>query len=391
MPTVTMTAMFTRVLHRNLGESDVAHLYRTLLGREPGRSETAAQLATARDWRTLLSAIVGSDEFRNGRPTPAVPSTDVRVNTWHRDLAEWGHPSGTWSGDREAVMGAQGFTFLVRGTNSVVDQYQDSYRLPGDWADRWDEVVQARRSGAAALGATFCALVVPDKLSVLREHLPPEIVLQTEPPALRLTASYAVDYPIAELTAVPGGAYLRTDTHLSFEGNAILGRWVLQRLAVGEDAALAATSHGGAVHSYLSSGDLGSRFEPPIVEVMRTVNSWGSAAVVEDNREAVEAVGKHVGTRRVLRNVNAADPRTVVMFGDSYGFPQKHYHGIAWYLAQHFREVHFVWVPFGWDGDYVAQVGATVVVCETAERFVPRPPATRIEVPALMAAAVVED
>ena len=52
-------------------------------------------------------------------------------------------------------------------------------------------------------------------------------------------------------------------------------------------------------------------------------------------------------------------------------------------MAQIFREVHFVWVPFGWDPDYVREVGAEVVLVQGAERFVARVPHPRSEVAAL--------
>lgn len=379
-----MTAMLARRLARGaMGAADVQLLYRSLLGREPEPAEVSAQLAATRDWWVLLSTITASDEFRNGRPTAAVPRKDVPVNVWHPDLARWGHPPGTWSADREAVMGQDGVVFLARGTNSIASQYSSSHELPEGWAATWAQVVAARRDGAAELGAVLSAVIVPDKISVLRSALPEEIVLEREPPARTLADVHGIGYPVADLAAAPGGGYLRGDTHLSFDGNAALGAWVLRDLGVDAETAWASTRLDTELHEYLSSGDLGSRFEPPIVEVIRTYNSWGRAEVVEDNRDVVAAAGRHVGTRRVLRNGGAADDRVVVLFGDSYAFPQIHYHGLGWQLAQHFREVHFVWVPFGWDPDYVAEVRAEVVVCESAERFVPRPPEVRIRVPEL--------
>lgn len=381
--------MFARRLARGaIGSADVQLIYRSLLGRDAEPAEVAAQLAATRDWWVLLSAVAASDEFRNGRPTAAVPRKDVPVNVWHPDLARWGTAPGTWSDDHEAIMGEDGYVFLVKGTNSVASQYSAARRLPDDWSARWAEVVATRRDEAAALGAVLSSLVVPDKFSVLRSALPDEVAPEVEPPARLLVDEHGIGYPVDVLAAVPEGAYLRTDTHLSFEGNAALGRWVLQDLGVGGAAADAALRLNGEVHEYLSSGDLGSRFQPPIVEVMRTYRSWGRAEVVEDNREVVAGAGRHVGTRRVLRNEGAPDERCVVVFGDSYAFPQAHYHGIVWYLAQHFREAHFVWVPFGWDADYVRTVGATAVVCETAERFVPRPPEVRVVTAALEAEAL---
>lgn len=371
-----------------MGAADVQLLYRSLLGREAASAEVASQLAATRDWWRLLSTITASDEFRDGRPTAAMPRKDVPVNVWHPDLARWGHPPGTWSDDHEAVMGRDGIVFLAGGTNSIASQYQTAYTLPEGWAQSWAAVVAARRDGAAELGAALSTVIVPDKISVLRAALPEEIVLEAAPPARTLADEYGIGYPVAELAAAPGGGYLLADTHLSFDGNAALGAWVLRDLGVDADTSWAATRLDAEVQEYLSSGDLGSRFVPPIVEVMRTYRAWGRAEVVEDNREVVAGAGRHVGTRRVLRNAGAADDRVVVLFGDSYAFPQVHYHGLGWHLAQHFREVHFVWVPFGWDPDYVADVGAGVVVCESAERFVTRAPDIRVDVAALEAEAL---
>jgi alginate O-acetyltransferase complex protein AlgJ len=91
-------------------------------------------------------------------------------------------------------------------------------------------------------------------------------------------------------------------------------------------------------------------------------------------------VGGHIGTRRVFRNESAADRRTAVLFGDSFGFSAAYYQGVSWFMAQVFREVHFVWIPFGWDPDYVRRVGAEAVLVQGAERFAARVPHPRSEV-----------
>ena len=188
-------------------------------------------------------------------------------------------------------------------------------------------------------------------------------------------------YPMAELAAVPGGAYLRTDTHLTYAGNAALARAVGAALGVTIEHELPP----GRVNRYVTSGDLGSRYSPPIVEVVAAPNGYGNAEIVVSDRDAIAGVGGHVGTRQVLRNDQAADHRTAVIFGDSYALAAPHYQGLTWFLAQAFREVHFVWVSFGWDPDYAAAVGAEVVVCQIAERFVVRPPEPQVDVQALAA------
>jgi len=134
---------------------------------------------------------------------------------------------------------------------------------------------------------------------------------------------------------------------------------------------------------YLAAGDLGSHFDPPILEVMRPMVAASRASIVFDNWREISAVGGHIGTIRVFRRDDAPDKRTVVIFGDSYGFGDDAYQGLSWFLAQVFREVHFIWAPFGWDPDYLDSVGAELVVCQTAERFVGRVPRLRVDVRSL--------
>jgi hypothetical protein len=85
----------------------------------------------------------------------------------------------------------------------------------------------------------------------------------------------------------------------------------------------------------------------------------------------------------VFRNEAAPDSRVAVVFGDSFGFSAPNYQGVSWFMAQVFREVHFVWVPFGWDPDYVRKVGAEAVLIQGAERFVSRVPQRRCVVAGL--------
>jgi hypothetical protein len=273
--------------------------------------------------------------------------------------------------------------FLGSGTNTILDQYRGTFALPEDFDTRWTQVLEARRRGAEALGATFAALIVPDKLGVLAAEFPEVLPHMAEAPGVVLAARPELKllYPVTELAAVPGGAYLRTDTHLTYAGNAALARAVGAALGVTIEHELTPER----INRYVTSGDLGSRYSPPIVEVVAAPNDYGDAKVVVSDRDAVAGVGGHVGTRQVLRNEQAADHRTAVLFGDSYALAAPHYQGLAWFLAQAFREVHFVWVSFGWDPDYAAAVGAQVVVCQIAERFVVRPPELQVDVQALAA------
>ena len=358
-----------------LTHAGVVHLYESLLGRTPSQAEVEGQLAATTDWQVLLSAIASSDEFaaqKRAEPS-AIVST---VNIWHPALAAHSHPAGALSEDMSTLMGFDGWLFLIQGSNSVLEQYQRSFDPGKAWEDSWSELVKFRTTEAKRLGIEIGLLIVPDKLSVLHQHLPQSYSLDALPPAATLASKLGITYPLAELQAVEEGAYLRTDTHLSLIGNHVLASSALSALGISMSTTL---TDGMPVANYASSGDLGQSMIPPVIEIMSTYNSLGSARIVEDNHSSMRAAGKHVGIRRVYQNVRAVDRRTALIFGDSYSFGEPGYQGVAWFFAQHFREVHFIWSPFGWDSDYVAASGASVVLCEMAERFVPRPPMVAID------------
>jgi alginate O-acetyltransferase complex protein AlgJ len=189
-------------------------------------------------------------------------------------------------------------------------------------------------------------------------------------------------YPIEALRDARNGGdtYLLVNSHLTPRGNRILAEATVSELGV-SPALLPDAKDTAAPH--LGTGDLGQHFDPPLLEVVRPMAGASRATVVSDNRAEVARVGGHIGTMSVFRREDAPDERTVVVFGDSYGFGDSGYQGLSWWLAQIFREVHFVWVPFGWDPEYLDSVNAGVVVCETAERFLGRVPRLGVDVRSL--------
>jgi alginate O-acetyltransferase complex protein AlgJ len=376
-------------------DQDVVLVYEAALGRHPAPEEIAHQQANAASLRDLLIAVTQSDERHakaaDGAEHEANAETQTPkpanvVNVYTEELEPFGTAPGTWSADGVAVTGRRGWVFLGGGTNAILDQYSGTFALPEDFDARWAQALEVRRRGAEDLGAAFAAVIVPDKLGVVGAHFPDDLPGVAQAPAAVLAArpELGLLYPVAELAAVPGGAYLRTDTHLTYAGNAALAQ------AVGMALGVTIEHQPGPerINRYVTSGDLGSRYSPPIVEVVSVPHDFGNADMIASNRDEIAAVGAHVGSRQVLRNEQAEDHRTAVIFGDSYAFAAPHYHGLAWFMAQAFREVHFLWVPFGWDPAYAAAVGAEVVVCQGAERFAIRPPELQVDVYALEAQAL---
>jgi alginate O-acetyltransferase complex protein AlgJ len=354
----------------------VVTIYRRVLGRDPRPDEVEAQLATVPDLDSMLRLALESEEYavrlRDARSTAA--RTAGVVNIHHSDLAAFGQQPGTSSEDGSAIVGNDGTLFLWGGTNANLDQYIGAVEMASDWLEKWREVVSRRRSEMEAMSLAHALLVAPDKLAVYEERYPEALEKAGPRPIERLVELPELEliYPLAELRAAADveDMYPPTDTHLTFRGNELLFRTLIEPLEIEEAPDFGALP----MRSYPIAGDLGVKFNPEILSIISEPGTLGAASIAEDNRSEMEAAGRHVGTRRVFHNDAAPDPRVAVLFGDSFGFAGPSYQGISWFMAQVFREVHFIWEPFGWDPDYVREVGAQAVLVQGAERFVSRVP-----------------
>jgi alginate O-acetyltransferase complex protein AlgJ len=358
---------------------EVLAVYRQLLGRDPTEEEVAHQVGTMGTLEEMLRVVLDSEEYETRTRQRIAAQTGAVVNVYHPDLAAWGPPPGTRSDDGIAIVGHQGWLFLCGGTNANLGQYVGAVKMEPTWLEDWQQVARRREELARELGVALALLVVPDKLAAYEEHYPEPLQKVGPRPVERLLSEtdLPLNYPLAELRGAAARGeevYLRTDTHLTYRGNELLAQAAFGALGVENPPDLG----GVELRSYPIAGDLGGKFVPQIVSVIDEAGSLGRAKIKEDNHAEIAAVNGHIGTRRVFRNRRAPDKRTAVIFGDSYGFGAGHYQGVSWFLAQAFREVHFVWIPFGWDSEYVRRVGAEAVLVQGAERFVARVP--RLEV-----------
>lgn len=365
-----------------LTRDQVISVYRQVLDREPSEPEIDAQMTAVGNLEELLRIALESEEYavrlrERGAGTGRQPAS---VNVYHPDLAAWGLPPGTRSGDEIAVVGDDGWLFLRGGTNANLGQYTGRVEMAPGWLGEWRETIRRREEEIRALGVATALLVVPDKLAVYEEKYPEPLERVGPRPVERLLAEgdLPITYPLEELrsAAATTEVYLRTDTHLTFRGNQLLFTSVQDALGLSRPLELGDLPF----NTYPIAGDLGGKFNPEIVSIVSEPGSLVAAHIVEDNRAEIEAVDGHIGTRRVFRNERAPDRRTAVIFGDSFGFAAAYYQGLSWFMAQAFREVHFIWVPFGWDGDYVRRVGAEAVLVQGAERFVARVPHAKVDV-----------
>jgi alginate O-acetyltransferase complex protein AlgJ len=367
----------------DLGDLDLEHIkaiYRELLGRAPATAEIDAWMRT-RSLRAFLEGVLASEEYlqRLAASNAGKRPDGQFLNCWITGHWErFARPSGDVSSDGQAIVGRYGHLFIYGGTNDNITAQCGEMQMPASWIDEWRGLVTERRAAALSAGRQLVCLVVPEKIAVYADYFPQALTSHGLRPVSRLLneGKLPLVYPLEVMRDArrDGDTYLVTDSHLTLLGNRRLAAATMQELGVEF-----AVEVDGTPREYVHAGDIGSHFNPPIVEIRRVAKP-SQATIVFDNWAEVSRVGAHVGTMRVFRNDHAQDKRTVVVFGDSYGFGDDSYHGLSWHLAQAFREVHFVWVPFGWDPDYLDSVGADLVVCQTAERFVVRVPRARIDV-----------
>lgn len=363
---------------------EVVTVYQALLGRQPSDAEVNLHLGSGAPIGVVAKTILDSPEYA-GRETD-----HPLINFFSEATRAWTHPPGMRSPDGQCVVGRNGWLFLLDGSNDGFKYFTGRRKVTDGWLEHWRELGRERTRDLAAAQLTSVWLIVPDKLPVYERFFPDRLDGGAEDrPIRRLLRETEVPilYPLDSLTAESRSrdVFLRTDTHLSLWGSDVLQHEVLRALGVPPVA-----FSDFMPLRYPRSGDLGSKFEPKVVELAEGFGHLGAAEVTDSNSEVFAGTQRHVGQRAVFRNRTALDDRTVVVFGDSFAWTKwsssgapwivGHYHGLAWSLAQVFRETHCIWMPFGWDPVYVEKAGASVVVFESAERFIVSPPAIRAEV-----------
>jgi alginate O-acetyltransferase complex protein AlgJ len=367
----------------DLRREDVEAVFREFLGRAatPGDVDVWMQIGSL---RTFLDGVLTSEEYAErlkrraqGEEAHARGSfLNCSIKGWER----FTRPPGDVSPDGVVIVGQSGHLFIYGGTNSNVPMYRGQVEMAAGWLDEWRTLMTKRLARARDAERRLVCLVVPEKLAVYADFYPLDLSSSGSRPVLRLLGEGGLPlvYPIEALRDARDGGdtYLLTDSHLTPRGNRIMAEAVMSELGVSPALLPEVEESDATLH--LGAGDLGLHFNPPLLEVMHPMSGSSQAAVVSDNREQVARVGGYIGSMRVFRREDAPDERTVVVFGDSYGFGGDAYQGLSWWLAQVFREVHFVWVPFGWDPKYLDSVKADLVVCQTAERFIARVPRFKV-------------
>ncbi|MCJ2073222.1 hypothetical protein MKK75_31310 [Methylobacterium sp. J-030] len=286
------------------------------------------------------------------------------------------------------AVGDDGWLFWVGRAREVEIFYVDS-ALSRRILGRWARLIGQRARRLDDLGIRHVHAVVPDKLAVYPAALSRSFPGLDDPPAVRLARRLGQDdraRMIDLLTPLQAAkvhepVYLRTDTHWTYFGYLTAYRALCEAL----DAPVAAHVFSGTHVRERFTFDLGEKLRPPIDEEYVAYDFPRHAERIDANalvrvRETGEAVrqrGLFVGSRTVMRNNAAPDPRRVVLFGDSYIYSPGA--RLTAMLAETFTEVHAIWSA-NLDWAYIEAVRPDVLIFEIAERFLRQVPTDRIRI-----------
>lgn len=338
------------------------------------RRRAAARLVLQQASRAATAAAV--QQRLAGLPLRPAPAGAVEPD-WPVSL-----PAGHLSPDGSALVGHGGHVYLVEGSNGLLDQYLGPADTPAmaDKAAAWRALIAARAATCTRLGARFLQVMIPEKISVLPDHLPRDIAVPT-PLWRAIEAAFQADPPGAgqQLSALPvlAGrglrelAFPRIDTHLSARGAYAVFVAICAAMQVGRPFPEAPFTR-----STEEIGDLAERLAPgvrlpetyhwPMAEL---VAIWPTPSLVEEFDP-----GRHTGRRLVWRTPDAPVRARVIAFGNSYfergGSPR----ALSWWCARAFTEFHFCWSA-EMDEDYIRAQNPDWVICQTIERFLPQLPA----------------
>ena len=216
----------------------------------------AAHLIERLHGKIDAAVLLNAQEAKQNREKTRSFLEGVAVTTAHESVLV---QRGATTEDAEAILGQNGFAFLLGGSNSVMQQYDQ----PEDplAVERWVTLIRARQDYCAARGIMFHQMIIPEKQSVIPEFFPARLDVPTKlltgiTKELRSEPLFIDCQRSLRDLFITGGLYpyRKLDTHLSYFGAEALVRDFMHIAGLQGD--IFATS----LREELRRGDLGSKF-----------------------------------------------------------------------------------------------------------------------------------
>ena len=308
------------------------------------------QLPPKEIWESVLAA------------PPVSPPAGTRTSRFH--MIE-----GLVSRDETTIIGKNGFLFLHRGHNNLIEQYMAG-PLDEERAKGWLQVIQRRRQIVTDAGASFLQILIPEKASTLPHLLPSP---QDTPTYLsRRLREQVADARLPDFMDVaamipPEEAeawWRRTDSHMASVGILGVFQSVLAHLGyeppeVGLDIPV------------VRRGNLGDRF-PGLVDISlepTLVGLWAEQPQIRIHRPGPGNTGVEV----VSHNPLAPIAKSVFVCGSSFFATGTSPDHMMWWFSRWFRDVYFIWTG-ELNVGILEALEPDHVICQTIERFLPSVP-----------------
>jgi hypothetical protein len=280
--------------------------------------------------------------------------------------------TGIVSSDQAAILGRNGHMFLIEGSNRVLELFDRPYNnaVSCKTANNWIELIKARHRAAQSRGVQFIQIVIPDKISMMRECLdgtmssPTATLAALEERSARELPDSSYLSGLAVLTKLPfDSAFRKIDTHLTPNGAFA----IFSQICAMIDFSVV----GNVVFDvpFATTGDLANRFfGHALYEVCYQSKEPNFKAGRQVVSQHVPESGRHAARRDVFTNDDAPIRKKVVVFGNSFFAGHILQGSINYWMSIWFYEYHFIFSS-EIDIDYVAEQNADLVICQTIERF----------------------
>ena len=258
------------------------------------------------------------------------------------------------------MFGHDGYLFLLDGGHHVFDLLLGLHKVSDISFANFATNIARRADICERAGAKYLHVIYPDKQSVMVDEFPVEgpfcltdIYLEKLP-----EVRPHVFYLRGALRNASLPAFMRTDTHLTESGNIVAAGAIVEQL-VGQDQ----SEHVNRLlaspdwHEIDWSGDLGSRFQPPLSERRRLLRkTWPHKWFHNDLQ------GGNNGIVDLLFSPGAVHDRRILIYGDSFS------RDLSSILSYFFREVVFLRTQF-FHPDMLHQIQPDLVITSNVERY----------------------
>jgi alginate O-acetyltransferase complex protein AlgJ len=275
-------------------------------------------------------------------------------------------------------VGKDGWLFLVKGSNSVINLYKKRSSFTAELAEQWVTLLQSRMQKLADKNIDYLFLPAPEKLTVMHQHYDGKINNIHGSPIHTMVNNHHARVPCI-VNVLPAFSklvetnrpYWKTDTHWSFWGCFAAYQVLCARMGIPSRPELlqAPFDEGDVLF------DLGAKLTAPVRERARFYKLIQTAERVyanpmvrfKERNQLVNEAHLHVGSHVVYKNNSPhVAQKKVVLFGDS--FSEYRPHLLTGMLAETVSELHFIWNA-RLDYEYISLIQPDIVINELAERF----------------------